>query len=197
MLPLVVRVVDVEAAALRVVGREGDREQAALAFEGDQAGDVEKRPGRAGGRCAAPGSVPPCSTTKRSRGGRERRSRRRARRSCRSASARPRRLPAWRLVGWLAGPAVVGVPEAPQEESAVSARARVTMPARARRLMPRSYPPELFLPCLPWPISTTSPESVTSVFGVSLVTVTLKVPPGSTPEAVSAFALPPRPASTL
>ena len=42
-----VDVIDVEAPAGRVVGREGDREQPALAFEGDELRDVEERPAEA------------------------------------------------------------------------------------------------------------------------------------------------------
>ena len=41
--PIGIGVVDVEATAFLVVGGEGDREQAALAAEGDQAADVEER----------------------------------------------------------------------------------------------------------------------------------------------------------
>src|SRR4051812_904086 len=41
--PVVVRVVDVEALAARVIRREGDREQAALTAVGDIAANVEKR----------------------------------------------------------------------------------------------------------------------------------------------------------
>ena len=48
---LVVRVIGVEAAALRVVGREGDREQAALAAEADQA--LMSRKGRRSSLAAA------------------------------------------------------------------------------------------------------------------------------------------------
>ena len=71
-------------------------------------------------------------------------------------------------------------------------------PARARRLIPAATDPicPLCLLSLPLPISTTSPESVTSTFGVASVIFTVKVPPGRDPRSVSALALPPRPAST-
>ena len=63
--PLAVGVVDVEATAAPVVGREGDREQAALAAGGDQAVDVEEGPAESLCPPRSTCTVPPCSTTNR------------------------------------------------------------------------------------------------------------------------------------
>ena len=195
--PPVVRVVDVEAPAATVVRGKGRREQSPLSFEGDQPGDVEE-----GVAETAPVAqhLDPAALLDDEEQAREAGRAGHVDRAVEAADL---------LEGDLAASGGIRPLARGGAAVAVHVRGARRCPARGQRCQHEcegddagpgapshaSYLPDLE-PFPPLPISTISPESVTSVAGGVVEMLTAKVPPGLTPPVVSAFALPLSPAST-